>query len=280
MFGWVTLRGQVSARSSVLLWRSFAAMAVVSAVLYAPVAAELFEVGSGRGRTPIQLEFPLVLFDALSGARTGWLRILVAVLLVSGLIRLRKHPLHLAYFVLLLIVPFGVVWLGLRPFDLYTRFFEYWAPILCVVLAAGIAGSTARVFRGRSPISVIAAAVIAVPLLIGWVGQDLQSPAAAGYRESLVQASPRPGAPTFVVGPDADMLAYYLPAPVGVIESVEALERVMRQPPYDLTVAYHDTPWNAPAHQRLAELLSRRCGSSSSGAVRTFRCGIITTTSR
>lgn len=275
LFGWVTLRGTVSAGSFRLLWRSFTAIAVLSIVLYAPVAAGLFEVGSARGRTPVQTGFPQALFEALTGAQAAWLRVLVAVILVAGFTQLRRHALHLSYFIVLLIVPFTVVWLGLRPLDLYPRFFEYWAPILCAILAVAVAGVPAFIFRGRRAISVIAASALALPLLIGWVGRDLQPAPAAGYRESLMQASSRPITRAFVVGPDADMLAYYLPRPAGEIASVEALERVMRQPPYDLTIAYHDTPWNAPEHQRIAELLSHRCRSSSNGAVRMFRCGII-----
>jgi hypothetical protein len=83
------------------------------------------------------------------------------------------------------------------------------------------------------------------------------------------------GSRTFVVGADADMLAYYLPPAITSIESVEELERAMRQPPYDMTVAYHDLTWNSAEHQRIAERLSRRCRSASRGPVRTFRCGIM-----
>jgi dolichyl-phosphate-mannose-protein mannosyltransferase len=278
LFAALAMRSRLPAASFRLLWRSFAAVLVTTLVLYAPVVLDLIAAGRERGRTAVQTEFPLALFDGITGAHVPWLRVLAAVLLVAGLVRIRTRVLHATYFALLLVVPLSVAWLVLRPLDLYPRFFEFWTPIFCAVVAIAIAGRGAR-FGRRDALFVIPAAVMALTLLVNWVGQDLQPVPASGYRDALrPRADASVGARTFVVGADADMLAYYLRPPVASLESIDELERAMRQPPYELTVAYHDMKWNAPEHQRIAELLSRRCRSVSSGTVRMFRCGIMTGT--
>jgi len=281
LFVALALRSRLPAPGFRLLWRSFAAVLVTTVLLYAPVVLDLIAVGTERGRTAVQPGFPLTLFAALAGAHVAWLRALAAILVVAGFVRLRRHALHATYFALLLVVPLCVAWLVLRPLDLHARFFEFWTPVFCAVVAVAILGRGDAGFGRRDAVVVIPAAVMGLILLVNWVGQDLQPVPASGYREALGARADSPaGARTFVVGADADMLAYYLRPPVASLESVEELERAMRQPPYDLTVAYHDMTWNAPEHQRIAELLSRRCRSTSSGPVRMFRCGMMTGTSQ
>jgi dolichyl-phosphate-mannose-protein mannosyltransferase len=277
LFTALAIKSRLSPASFRLLWRSFAAVLVMTVLVYSPVVLDLIAVGKARGRTAVQSGFPLALFDAIAGADSTWVRAIAAVLVVAGFVRLGRRAWLAAYFALLLAVPFCAVWLVLRPLDLYARFFEFWTPVFCALVGVAV---FARVGR-RDVVFVIPAAVMALVLLVNWVGQDLQPVSASGYREALPgRAAPPAGSRTFVVGADADMLAYYLPRPVASIESVEELERAMRQPPYDMTVAYHNMTWNSPEHQRVAELLSRRCRSASSGPVRFFRCGIMTRTTQ
>ncbi len=198
LFAALAIKSRLSPASFRLLWRSFAAVLVTTVLLYSPVVLDLIAVGQARGQTAVQSGFPLALFNAIAGADSAWVRAIAAVLVVAGFVRLRRRARLAAYFVLVLAVPFCAEWLVLRPIDLYPRFFEFWTPVFCALVGVAV---FARVGR-RNAVFVIPAVVMALALLVNWVGQDLQPVPASGYREALRgRGDSVAGSRTFVVLP-------------------------------------------------------------------------------
>jgi hypothetical protein len=245
-------------------------------VLYVPVLVLLLDIMGGtaaRARTAVQPHFPLELFDAVAGSTTAMTRGAVALLLAAGLIRLRHRALHASYAVLLLCVPLLVVWLLLRPADLYPRFFHFWTPIACALMAVAVTGAT----NGRWTASRIAAAGAAGALLLvivaRWIPQAVPPDADNGYRGALTKVREEAGRTrTLLIGPDADLLRYYLGASPPIVESSADIDQMMRDDPSPLLVLAHQPGWQSPEHERMNALLSRRCVSNREGSVVTYRC--------
>ena len=276
----LTLRSRITAESFTRLWRSFLAIGVLATLLYSPVLLLLLEMmgaGTSRARTAVQPHFPLVLYDALTGSTSVALRAIAGALLALGLLRLRSRPLHLTYIVLLLAVPVAVAWLLLRPANLYPRFFHYWTPMACVLIAVAVTGIGTAERRSRRLLMSVVAGVLTIPLLTAWIRQDAAPASDGGYRQALLGVTKEANdesrqARTLLAGPDAVLLRYYLGQPFEVVESADDIDQTMREDPARLLVISHTPGWQGAEHARIGDLLGRRCTVTPAGLVTIYRC--------
>ena len=256
------------------LWRSFMFVGVATAVLYAPIAVELLGLASARGRTPVQARFPAEVFSAMTGTSDAMSIALAGLVLVIGFLRVRDRPRLAAYLAALLVVPFVIAWLVVRPLDLYPRLFHFGTPMVCLLMAIAIWGS----HPGRPPsaaargLSLVMAGLTAV-LVLGWIRTDFSLHRDGGYRTALKALSPDSGrGKTLLVGPDAEILRYYVSGAADVTDSVDEIDRAMRgsEP---VRVVVHVPGWETPGQSRIRELLGARCPSDARDLVEVFRCG-------
>ena len=120
-------------------WSAFLVIIFLSFLCYLPVLTQLVFWIVARGQGSFQIFFPITLAVLLSGS-TGYQAVtaLVFMLFVLGLVTLwRSHFLEAVYFTFLAIIPLLIVWLILRPFGIYPRFFGYYLPYYILLVFLG-----------------------------------------------------------------------------------------------------------------------------------------------
>jgi hypothetical protein len=259
------------------LWVVFPVIGLVTSLLYAPVALQLFQVALARGRAPFVARFPWDVYRAITGTTAGPLAAAIGAVALLGLVHLWRQRLAFAYVILLLLVPMATMWLVARPADLYPRFFVFVAPFVMSLIAGGLSAAFAWSRRRRSVAAAVTAlapaavAVVAVVLVGGWVRADLAYAPDPGYRALLRTPAGDRSARTFAAGGDSEMFAYYMGPGMTVLHSVDDLDARMREYPR-IVVAYHEMRWNSPLDRDMVPLLRRRCHADDRGTVTMFRC--------
>jgi hypothetical protein len=295
IFGWLVLTratahreaardsGHLKQRGLRALWRSFSIIATLTTMLYLPTFALLTQSTIERGRTGLRLSLLSDLFQAFVSTESWLLGIAVVTVAILGVVRLSRRTLEVAYLLALLLVPLLVMWLLVRPFDLYVRFFAYWTPVFALFVAHGIAKILGWRFApisgkrgwlgGRAANALILGLVWGIGGLIAadWVKQDLRRPYVAGYREALQRSFGNASASVFAIGGNAEMFDYYLGKPLTILSSARDLERLMAEKAA-LRIAYHNMPWNSLEDKHMASLLEKQCAAAQRGTVIVFEC--------
>jgi hypothetical protein len=259
------------------LWVLFPVIGLVTSLLYAPVALQLFQVALARGRAPFVARFPWDVYRAIVGTTAGPLAAAIGAVALLGLVHLWRQRLAFAYVILLLLVPMATMWLVARPADLYPRFFVFVAPFVMSLIAGGLSAAFAWSRRRRSLAAVLtalapaAAAAVALVVVASWVRADLSYAPDPAYRELLRMPADDRSARRFAVGGDSEMFAYYMGPGMTVLHSVDDLDARMREYPR-VVVAYHEMRWNSPLDRDMVPLLRRRCHADDRGTVTMFRC--------
>jgi mannosyltransferase len=259
-----------------MLWRSFFVAAAVTVALYLPVIVDLTRTINRRGRTAIRMELPRDLLNALINVDSVAFRVAACALVLAGLWRLSRRPLEASYVLSLLLVPLAIMWLVVRPLDLYTRFFVYCAPILACLFAGGVLGVSEYAWRGsaksralKAPV-LVAAWIFTAALGSEWLRRDLRGVSESGYRAALQLQNTHAGR-VYFFGSDSKMFDYYLGKPLTWLRSPSILEEVFQQ--QSATVVYHNVGWNSVTDQTMASVLRERCIVDERGDVVIFSCG-------
>lgn len=259
--GWSSpsTRGNGRAVAAALLIGAAGALA-----LYAPMATDLIAVAQGRGRGAFTAAFLTDLASSLIGGSAWWTSGAAVFLAAWGTYTLWRIDrglvvLTTAAIALPLVFVAGVI----TPRDLYPRFFVYWLPMLCLILAAGVfARWSHRVVR-------IGAVGVGVVLVTAWLGPARTSLAGTwSYRTAI--PTPDPSVPTLVFGADGTMMRYYA-GPLTPVTAMEEVDAAWDGRP-EVRVLYHDVPWNAPELVAFAARLGTQCGAAARGTVVTFTC--------
>ena len=265
LVGWISMRGS-KARGLREVWDDCALGGVLSFLLYLPVMIEMCLMWSGRGRTPVRWSFPNELVRELGGGLPLLLGAAVLVFCVVGGLRIRRG--ELIYLLLWLSIPALLVWLLLRPKDLYPRFFVFWIPPLCYLITRGVL-AFAQLFRHGRVGKFIAgsACAVAAASFTAWIVSDVNS-RAWDYRASTkVDAGI---SRQFVAGADSEILSYYLPRSQRV--RLAELDRALSNPA-PMQVAYHSVDWQGPEEESIiAKKLRERCDFSQRDWIIVFTC--------
>jgi hypothetical protein len=119
--------------------RCFAAILLLSGILYLPAVRWIAAHLISEGRGALQWGLPWDLIALYSG--TDWPPLVLAIVgtSVAGMLALRRDRPDLAsYCVWLIVLPLVLVWPA-RPVYLFARFFLYWLPYYLVFLTVGYA---------------------------------------------------------------------------------------------------------------------------------------------
>jgi hypothetical protein len=255
------------------LWLSFVLIPAAVLVLYSPAIMGLLAVIADRGRAPLRTTFPAELLDAFVIARQLPVRAAIMLLIVAGLIRLKR--VDATYMALLLTVPFVTMWYFLRPSDLYVRLFLFWTPLYVLLIGNGIVGIARwswqrRLWAMKVPaLSCVVAGCVGVAfMLVESVRRDTRHPPDA-FRY-LLQPASRQHVPSFSVGVDADMYEYYLPHPYEYLRAPLDLDRVMRS--FDRFQVIYNISDATPIDRQMESMLRARCTAEQRFPVIIFRC--------
>ena len=243
-----------------MLGNSFAAIAVISLLLYMPVFLQMFRDLIGRGWSDFNRTFPWAVIQELSGSE--WLQITALIALVSllgWLALLKSHPLEAGYFSLLLAGPLVIVSLA-RPFDLYPRFFAYWLPYYLLLFMAGLhslwhltSGATLRFLRYLSP---ILATIIIGLVLYNWAANWQNYIPNEGYREASMAIMRDAEEPVVfcAIGGARSVWQYYIPGPIVTPSSVAELQETGANHS-EVRCVYYEASWQSAGQTRIAEFL-------------------------
>ena len=255
---------------------------LLSALLYAPAAAELF-VNLHGPRSGFEPRLPVRLLTYLVGGPLNPAAILLAALMVAGLgLALRGRPLETWYTVLLFAVPLLMVWVG-RPEFVRTRFFVFLLPFT----ALGLAAAAERVWRlgqgtpARSSWSAGAARVLTMALLAAaawqWSARVWSNVPSGGWRaaaRALEAPPPRPDArvATCAIGYGTRFYAWYTNAPVLDPRSLEEFMALRKN--HDVVrCAWRRAGIDPPGHAAIRGFLETRCGPPEQlREIRVFTC--------
>lgn len=277
-------RGRADGRrleASRSLWWSFGIVGTGVVVLYLPAVTDLWSAVVGRGRGPFNSSFPLELLRTFAGSDSQLRVGLCLALIATAPLLFRDRRLEYTYLFGVLVLPLSCMWLWVRPLDLYPRFFAYWTPFFCGLVAAGAVGLGGTMWRAMTkwvPMTwtdvrqAACAGLICLPVWWGWARTDLTSGSDDGYRRELSSALVAGPSRAYAIGGNAEMFDYYLGRPLTVLRSASDLDTDMREDT-SIMVAYHKTPWNSSEDIRMLGLLKRRCLSDERGLVTIFQCG-------
>lgn len=120
-----------------MFWFAFISVVLLCAACYLPVAPYLVQSTQRRGQGCFQPLFPWQVLDDLSG-NPGSLITMGFILVASIGIRSLwiRHRFLVIYCVCIFVLPIIIV-MGLRPYDLYSRFFIYFLPWYALLLSQG-----------------------------------------------------------------------------------------------------------------------------------------------
>jgi hypothetical protein len=250
-----------------MLRNSFAAIAVISFTLYAPVFWYVLRDLIGRGRGDFNLTFPWAVIKELSGSEALHIIALIAIVSLLGwLALLRSHPLETRYFSLLLSGPLLIMWLT-RPFDLYARFFAYWLPYYIMFFIAGLQFLWYLILRGNlrffGYIFPILATVIITTVLYNWAANRQNYIIDEGYREAsraLMIGAKDPVA-FCAIGGARSVWQYYIRKPIATPTSVTELQSLSNDPS-EIRCVYYEASWQSPEQTKIAQFLRQHASSS------------------
>jgi hypothetical protein len=244
-----------------MLSKSFAAIAVMSLLIYAAALLHIFRDLVGRGRSDFNPSFPWTVIQELSGS--DWPQIVALVALVSSLgwlVLLRSHPLEASYFGLLLVGPLLIVSVA-RPFDLYPRFFAYWLPYYLLLFVAGLrflwnlASSHTFRFFGTYLYRTLAATIV-VCVLYNWAANSQRYIPEEGYREAsrtILLGAKEPTA-FCAIGGARSVWQYYIDKPIVTPTSVTELQNLSKT--YSETrCVYYEASWQSAEQTEIAHFL-------------------------
>jgi hypothetical protein len=255
---------RLSVKSFNQLWLAFAIIGLLSLVCYTPLFSSFESTIHVRGRTPVELLFPFTVFLAFVGTDAGSATVIALAFLIPGVIAFsQRHRLEMVYFTALLLVPLLAMWLVIRPFDLYARFFVYWLPYFTLLLATGIcsAGTWLSNFhKGVAP--KVACWAMAGALAWTWVGQGWRIMPQAPFRQAVTWLSQGAGESSTLCGfgPDVVMLNYYASAKIHVMTSTLQLNQVIDTAD-DLRCAFHDVRWASDLSRAMAATMAETLSS-------------------
>ncbi|GAB4427844.1 MAG: hypothetical protein Kow0031_07970 [Anaerolineae bacterium] len=259
------------------LWFAFPTVGALSLMLYAPVMSQLLENISLRGQSPaFNPAFPLDVVMEFGGRNSLWAAwLILGLVVVGGLALAKAAPQVVTYFLLTLAVPLLVMWLILRPFDLYPRFFAYLLPFYVLFLAAGLIQVWNGIKKIR-PAFIRFAGTLLLAGLLGtvvffWLVDIFTVSVSTDYRAAmqyLVEDAPH-GTIMCAFGYDAEIAAYYQDVELVYPQAIENLDLV--QPGTPINCLYHDVFWNTPQHKELAAFLAERAEMKDFGDLTIFK---------
>ena len=243
-----------------MLGNSFAAIAVISLLLYMPVFLHMFRDLIGRGWSDFNPTFPWAVIQELSGSEWPQITALVALISLLGwLALLKSRPLEAGYFSLLLAGPLLIVSLA-RPFDLYPRFFAYWLPYYLLLFMAGLhslwhltSGATLRFLRYLSP---ILATIIMGLVLYNWAANWQNYIPNEGYREASMAIMRDAEEPVVfcAIGGARSVWQYYIPGPIVTPSSVAELQETGANHS-EVRCVYYEASWQSAGQTKIADFL-------------------------
>jgi len=260
-------RSSVEKASFRMLRNSFAAIAVISFMLYAPIFWYVFRDLIGRGRGDFNLTFPWAVIKELSGSEALHITVLVALVSLLGwLALLRSHPLETSYFSLLLSAPLLIMWLA-RPFDLYPRFFAYGLPYYVMFFLAGLQSiwhltsrQSLRFFGFLFPILAI---IIITTVLCNWAANWQNYIPDEGYREAsraLMIGAKEPVA-FCAIGGARSVWQYYIHKPIATPTSVTELQTLSKAQS-EIRCMYYEASWQTPEQTEIVQFLRQHASWS------------------
>jgi hypothetical protein len=185
---------------------------------------------------------------------------------------------EVAYALLVLVVPFLTMWLVVRPFFLYPRFFLFVMPLIATFMAVGVVASIRTLAHAQGVRWLFTAPVNVVCLVaaswIGWTWLqiDRPPPGEIGYREILARSPDWTASATAVVGADSAMFDFYLRGPPPtLVFNRQRLDEVLRGAD-PVFVVYHDVPWNLPEDLVIRSRLEERCLDNPRNDLIVFLC--------
>ena len=259
-----------------LLWPAFPAIGLLSLILYAPVFEQLLFSISHRGQSGVlNLSFPMEIAGSFAGGIALFpAMILLALGAVGAFTLLKTAARFTAYFLLLFTVPLLVMWLVMRPYDLYPRFFAYLLPYFALFLAAGLLA----LWRFSLNLDRTYLRITALVLLAGFVGSIVWSwsvdswriEATTDYRAAmhfLMEDAPQ-GTVMCAIGYGAEIIKHYQDMEFVFPEAIENINLLQEGTP--IRCLYHDVFWNSPQHRDLAAFLVQNAQVTEFGDVVVF----------
>ena len=242
-----------------LLVGSFAAVLALTLLLYLPAARAILRDLAGRGRSPFDFRFPWTVAQYLSGTPQAILVAMWIAVSVVGWLSLRESDAWAAdYFAALLVVPLTAMWLWIRPFDLYPRFFIYWLPYALILLLSGLralwsAAATSRPFGAAARIGAVG---VFAAVLWSWFGTARRLIPDEGYREASQRALAGAGPSDAIcaIGGARSVWRYYIHRPILHPRSIAEFETIAATHP-EVRCTYFRARWQDQEQTRLARFL-------------------------
>ena len=265
---WMGAKEVVICRSSFrMLWISFFMVMIGCVVCYLPVAVSLGVYIQARGRGSFDPWFPLRVVDDLSGNPGVMMAIVMVMVALVGLRSLwRVHWRIAVYCGGILILPIMVV-MGVRPSDLYTRFFIYFLPWYALLLSLGVLAIYRKsAALGRMAVVPVRLVLVMIPMVIGYcwishVSWNFASGPFGGYiapYRAVGQAMlSQMGSNVCLcaVGEGCEELSYYARQKLKVPRDLNELKEYIKN--YDeVRCAYNVTIWDTLEQREMAQFLN------------------------
>jgi 4-amino-4-deoxy-L-arabinose transferase-like glycosyltransferase len=255
---------------------SLFATAVVSILVYLPVATTMLNDLISRGHGRFDPAFPWAIIQRLSGSEE--ISIAGFMFLVAGFggyVLRNSRPLESRYFIALFVVPALVTWVA-QPFDLYPRFFAYWLPFYIILFVVGLAalwhlaGSKTNLAMRCLPRA--AAAIVLISVIYHWVTTRSVYIPDEGYREasSAVISGANDGVRYCAIGGARSVWRYYIHQPIATPASLKELE-MLTQSVGEVRCVYYDASWQDDDQREIAEFLRRHADWQKIGELTVFR---------
>jgi hypothetical protein len=215
-----------------------------------------------------------------SAAVPDWMVGLVLVGAVVGLCRVwRTEPLVAMYTLVLVVVPV-VVMIGLRPSDLYARFFSYLPPFLLTALVAGGVECATLVRRWLPPrLAVFAwapAAFGAALLFRNWAIAFPSFQVDEGFRAGVLalESGASDTASFCAIGAGAELFQWYASKPLALPKTINELltmERTVGRRAPEVRGIARPSSWESRANTDLRHYVEERATTESYGDIVVYR---------
>ncbi len=268
-------RTTVTAAAFRRTWLALTGATVLSMLLLAPVLPQVLYYLSIRRDGSFQWLFPFeALFEVVGGPGpfAGAVVLWVLVEIGQGLASVRSGPAR-RLVGLLVFAPLLLMWLVVRPYDLYPRFFLFILPLLWLLASHGLAQMGAETSwwpafaKGFARLTVI----LLIPALIAlsWFNVPEE-----GYRDAARAASAMLEEDTqlFAIGGGGELFRYYTERDPRVPETEAAFDAIVARAggQGDVIVLHRPTAWEPEAHGRIAARLALRGRTEHFGEIRMY----------
>lgn len=260
---WTAPKARGVPRSAGLLAASFFAIGTVSIALYVPMLRELIRDAQTRGHSDFDPAFPWSVLQLLSGTDQPLVILLMLTVGVIGVVSLlRSHGEHVKYFVALLGLPLLLMWLLVRPFDLYARLFAYFLPVYLILVVAGLQAMwkmipMAHQQRRTWDLRRVVVALVIAAIATDWIAGVPRRIPNEGYREvSQAVLTAEPSAAFCAIGGARSVWQYYIKRPLLTPQSLEDFLAIASRHA-EVRCVYYQATWESAEQTSIARFLMR-----------------------